>query len=403
MKSSAGDSSITKAGQVSAEPNLGALTGLRFFAAFSVVVYHFAMPALKNWPVPLVHLAGSGYTAVSLFFLLSGFILSYSYLDRQGSMRGTRRAFYVSRFARIFPAYFLAFVLAAPTNILWSLKIQSLQVATMKLATNALVVLTFLQSWTPWTAWAWNFPAWSVSVEAFFYFTFPWIAPRLTRLRPRACFAAACGLWLLSLLAPSLLYLLHGTAGAPGLGDRMQMVVEFNPLLRLPEFTIGILLGRLYRMGCDFGRASAAVSYLSVAALLAVLAFCPAIPHPLLANGLLVPLFACLLISLARNEGSLAWLLSQPVIMTLGEASFGIYILQIPVAYLLRLPPPYTSLPMFGIYVLVLIVVSLLSWRFVETPLRGRIRQLLTKKDADKTTAVSTERKAAFIRVPEFK
>ncbi len=80
---------------VRGEPNLNALTGLRVFAALGVVVYHFARPALYGWPAPLLNLAGSGYTAVSLFFLLSGFILSYSYLNGAGEMRGTRRAFYV--------------------------------------------------------------------------------------------------------------------------------------------------------------------------------------------------------------------------------------------------------------------------------------------------------------------
>lgn len=360
------------------EPNLNALTGLRVFAALGVVVYHFARPALNGWPAPLLNLAGSGYTAVSLFFLLSGFILSYSYLNGAGEMRGTRRAFYVSRFARIYPAYLLAFLLAAPTNIIWSLRVNHLPTAALKLMTSALAVLTLQQSWTPWTAWAWNFPAWSVSVEAFFYLSFPFLAPRLARLRPSACIKVAGALWIAALIAPVCLYLAKGTTGAPELSDHLQMAVEFTPLLRLPEFAIGILLGRAYRLGFSFGRLSAPLSYLSATAILVTLALCPSIPHPLLANGLLVPLFACLLFSLAHAKGLLARFLSQPLIVMLGEASYGIYILQIPIAYVLRLPPPHTSLKTFGIYLFALLCASVLSWRFVESPLRIRIREWLT-------------------------
>ena len=122
--------------------NLDGLTGLRFFAAFAVVIYHFTGPALTGWPTPLVNIAGSGFVAVSLFFLLSGFILSYNYLDPNGAMRGTKRSFYSSRFARIYPAYLLAFLVAAPTNIPWTLRVNHLTVAIAKLLFGSTLVLT---------------------------------------------------------------------------------------------------------------------------------------------------------------------------------------------------------------------------------------------------------------------
>jgi peptidoglycan/LPS O-acetylase OafA/YrhL len=364
-----------------AKPNLSALTGLRFFAAFGVVIYHFARPALKGWPAPLLNLAASGYTAVSLFFLLSGFILSYSYLNA-GQLRGTARAFYASRFARIYPAYLLAFLLAAPTNLLWSLRVNHLPIAALKLLTSALVVLTLQQAWTPWTAWCWNFPAWSVSVEAFFYLAFPWIGPRLARLRLRTCIKISVALWLISLCAPMALFLGKGVTGAPELGDHLQMIIEFNPLLRLPEFVIGILLGRAYSMGLTAKLGSKIPPYLSAGCIILVLAFCPSIPHPLLANGLLTPLFALLILGLTQEKGWLPQLLSRPILVMLGEVSYGIYILQIPVAYVLRMPPPHQSLRAFGIYVLALLAAAILSWRFVESPLRTRLRQWLTKDES---------------------
>src|SRR5579863_1305776 len=84
-----------------------ALTGLRFFAALHVVFYHYAVGLL---PYPLSSVAKNGYVAVGLFFVLSGFVLAYNYADRPMDIR----TFWTARFARIYPAYLLAFVLIAP-------------------------------------------------------------------------------------------------------------------------------------------------------------------------------------------------------------------------------------------------------------------------------------------------
>ncbi len=373
-----------------AKPDLKALTGLRFFAAFGVVVYHFARPALSGFPKPVQQLAGSGYAAVSFFFLLSGFILSYSYLNRQGTLRGSIKDFYVARFARIYPAYLLAFLLAAPHNVWTSLHANAFTTAVAKLAFSAVALLSLQQAWTPWTAWCWNFPAWSVSVETFFYLSFPFLGPILARLRMSACLLLSGLLWALALLAPLALFLTKGTVNAPELNDHLQMVVEFNPLLRLPEFLIGILLGRAFALGLGNKLPLRGLSYLALAAVIGVLGFVPGIPHPFLANGLLVPLFACLILSLTKDRSLLNRLLSLPVIVLLGEASYGVYILQIPVSYVLRMPPPHLALSTFAVYVAVLLASALLSWKFVELPLRKIVRKRFMTEKREKSAVENT-------------
>ncbi len=362
--------------------NFDALTGLRFFAAVAVVIYHFAEQLKNSWAQPLANLAGSGFVAVSFFYVLSGFVLSYSYVNPQGEMQGSRRSFWVARFARIYPAYLLAFLLAAPINIVWTLHVNHLGPAIAKLFVGAISVLSLQQAWTPWSAWYWNYPAWSVSVEAFFYLAFPFLALALRRLRLRTAFIAMGSLWLLSLLPPALLVLSHGAAGSPG--NRLEMAVEFTPLLRLPEFIIGILLGRIYVQGFRLSAVSARIAtYFSIAAILMILAFVsPAIPRPLLASGLLSPLFALLILAMAEGETLLAKGLAWSPLVLLGEASYGIYILQIPVSYILRSPPPAKSMAYLSFYLLVLIAAALLSWRFVEAPMRLQIRRWLLRKDS---------------------
>src|ERR1035437_982751 len=85
-------------------PPLRALTSLRFFAAMYVVLFHESHNPGHIVLFPLAaRFVASGFTAVTLFFVLSGFILAYNY-DRIRS----RREFWISRFARIYPVYFLS-------------------------------------------------------------------------------------------------------------------------------------------------------------------------------------------------------------------------------------------------------------------------------------------------------
>jgi peptidoglycan/LPS O-acetylase OafA/YrhL len=192
------------------------------------------------------------------------------------------------------------------------------------------------------------------------------------------------GCWLLSLLAPSLLLAIHGAPTT--VSDRVANAIEFTPILRLPEFIMGMLLGRIWTLGFrlkpSWCRFATAVSLLSV---LAVMSQDTASIRPLIAGGLLAPLFALLIVSLAEGYGSFAQLLSWKPIVLLGEASYGIYILQVPVAYAIGLKPPISSLPLLLAYLSVLFVSALASWRFVEGPMRSWIKNRL---DCKATSAI---------------
>lgn len=89
------------------------MTALRFFAAFAVFSYHFLQYGVGGRPQWLRTLVGSGYLGVTLFFILSGFILVYVYHDTDLTRPETRREFFVHRIARIYPVYLLAWLLFA--------------------------------------------------------------------------------------------------------------------------------------------------------------------------------------------------------------------------------------------------------------------------------------------------
>jgi peptidoglycan/LPS O-acetylase OafA/YrhL len=213
--------------------SLDSLTGLRFIAAFMVVLLHFGNP-----PAPhLVHnIISQGFVAVSLFFILSGFILTYNYIDTEGRLKTGKREFMLARFSRIYPAYLLGFVIYAPFALkeIAAIDAHSPWVNTTYFAVAA---LGLVQSWSTSTALVWNSPAWSLSAEAFFYLLFPFVAPLIVRLNGRSLLLAGLLFWLAS-MAAFFVHQLHPHF------DRNFWV--FNPLLRLPEFLLGIVLGKFW-------------------------------------------------------------------------------------------------------------------------------------------------------------
>ncbi len=147
-------------------PALDALTGLRFPAALMVVCFHFGAWLLQAIGSPaLSRLVGTGYSGVTLFFVLSGFILAYTYRGADGAMTASARTFWRARFARVYPVYALGLVAAVTLGLPVTLAAGAdpgLFVATILLSAG------FLQNWVSGMALSGNAPGWSTDnfVEA---------------------------------------------------------------------------------------------------------------------------------------------------------------------------------------------------------------------------------------------
>src|SRR6201994_2697716 len=96
--------SVVRSGEIKA------LTGLRIIAAVWVVLFHFrpllrdAAPGFRSALAPVLNCGAQG---VDLFFMLSGFVLTWNYLDRMGesfSFRSTMHFLWL-RLATVWPAY----------------------------------------------------------------------------------------------------------------------------------------------------------------------------------------------------------------------------------------------------------------------------------------------------------
>jgi len=358
-------------GKGPSQPHIHALTGIRFFAAMHVVIFHTS--GWATWKSgPLRDLAGSGYVAVSLFFVLSGFILAYTY----GPRGIARREFYVARVARIYPVYALGLLLAAPFFVREHLHAHTVG----GMVARAAAVTTLTQAHVPAWTLAWNPPAWSLSVEAFFYLLFPWIAPPLLAASPAKGRAIATVAWLASMAVVGVYLILSGHSPTYASEGTWLDAVRYGPLFRLPEFVIGIVLGKELLAGTRLPRASASIS---IVAVVLVLMAAPGLPYLLIHNGLLVPLFALVILSLATHSGLLARFFGSRPLVALGEASYALYILHVPLFMIARsvtkaMAPSFVDTgPFCALYAALATVASFIAFRVVEVPMRSRVRAAL--------------------------
>ncbi len=370
-------------------PSLGALTGLRFVAAAQVVLFHSMGPRLDQMPHWLASLVGAGYTGVSLFFVLSGFVLAYNYLTPGGGGVKKTGDFFAARVARIYPVYLVGVLLALPGLGLRLLRVHGAGDALFSGAPVVLSALTLTQSWIPSYACQVNCPGWSLSVEAFFYLMFPLIAYLLTPRSNASLFPIVLCCWAASLLMGWAYVHLDPDAlgAATPLSDGFWLnALKYNPLVRLPEFMIGMSLGLAFLRAPDVLRGqSRRIAPAALGIVLVLLVVSRWLPYPVLNNGLLLGPFALLILALAAGSGILAGFLSSPPMLLLGEASYALYILHVPIHSILRrLVPPAgplaeTSTGFLIVYLLVSVLVAVLVLRWLEEPARVVLRKRLVQ------------------------
>lgn len=321
----------------------------------------------------LTGLMSGGHAAVAFFFVLSGFILAYAHAGATESdgcnVKST--TFWRLRFARIAPAYYLALLLALPLAVH---TIATTGAPSWSLIVGLSSVPLFLQAWWPPYALLWNYPAWSLSVECLFYALFPWLA----RVSAR---------WSITVLLAttySLIVLVNAFWGE--LSTEGGVFAEFQPdhlqpwsyfpILHLPQFVLGMALCRLYLFGPTVSP-GLHVAMLGVGLAVLVLVFGGAwlLPAWTRSDPAVVLIFALIVFG-GAGAASATTLFTLPAFVLLGEASYSIYILHIPLrVWWQALTIDGLGLSLAGwldfcLYFGFVVVVSVLTFRHIETPLR---------------------------------
>jgi peptidoglycan/LPS O-acetylase OafA/YrhL len=276
-----------------------------------VIIGHFYSAWLLLFPaLGFIHrFASRGGLGVDLFFLLSGFILSYVYPATHQRF-GIREygKFVWFRLARVYPNH------VATIGMLAVLLVASRYFKFQfggDYPLNALPYeLTMTHAWISMHYTHWNYPSWSISAEWFAYLAiFPtcWHLARRFRLQGAAMIGICYG----ALIVYCVL-------------DGRHMFPKHQALYRVGcEFVAGSALFRAYQARCGLvGLCHRHASTLFVA-LLAVLAMLP-VASPVV-DSMAILLFPLLLLGLTAEETMIAKFFSTEVALFMGRVSYAVY------------------------------------------------------------------------------
>jgi peptidoglycan/LPS O-acetylase OafA/YrhL len=362
-------------------PQLRALTSFRFFACLAVFLHHCvdftASGHAKHTGIN--RFLWEGWSGVSFFFVLSGFILAYNYSDRlTNTSRPALRTFYVSRVARIYPLYVLTFAIAAVALIgEWGR-------AGVAGAGAAISQVTLTQAFLPvrdpfgsnhLAALGFDGPAWSLSCEAFFYLSFPFLMLVLVRRHSALLAGVAVAVWawvfVLALHLPS--------------SPLANWAMYTFPPIRLAEFVVGVCGGLLFIRHRDrLGGARAWWTAAEVLALglLAAAVLCSSIAPPLLRYAsYYLPFFGFIILVFAAERGRVSRALRGSRMVFLGEISFAFYLLHVLVfraaVYLGLFTPGVPAVAVLAGVFAVTLAGSAALFLAYEKPMRSQVRRRL--------------------------
>lgn len=246
-----------------------------------------------------------------------------------------------------------------------------------------------MQSWFPPYALSLNGPGWSISVEAFFYLTFPFILFGIKKSNIS---------WKILLLVSFLLYFftqaslsnLLGNGFYKGFPSPSHDLIYYYPLSHYCSFLLGISGGYIYIKHPQWFNKRGFLSFIILISAIAINYF--ALQNPSITRNIIgYPLafgssfysllFLLLILSLVHSKNFITIMMSSPFFVLLGEASYSLYILQIPIRYIytnyilkyLMISDPNVN---FFVFVLLLICFSIASYHFIEKPGKRKILDL---------------------------
>lgn len=359
------------------------LTGIRAFAALWVLAMHLYSPLLNGTIFyPFVMGGGSG---VTLFFILSGFILSYVYQEKfkKGSFLKNSKEFILNRIARIYPLHLFCLTYVACALFYFNMYSQSLEIFIYN--------LLLIQGWGifGWSHASYDAAAWSISVEFFCYLCFPILIYFVNKTNKFILFLFFCILCFFSFFTryndydsffkPLFQSICWGDSEgrfycgkAIGYYGIFFMIgVSLYPLAKkLPE-----------RKAWDYG------CLLAFIMLFALFAF-PVNQVDIYFNtlfGLLAVIYSILIISLYKTTGIFQRIFGNKIAVYLGDISFALYMThEWVMETVLRISSPSLHLPLQWLSLFFALIIAALLYHFFEIPSRNFLRAWFKNKPSEK-------------------
>jgi peptidoglycan/LPS O-acetylase OafA/YrhL len=381
------------------------LTGIRFVAAAWVLLYHLQGPlntmGLLGIPV-FDDVLRVGRLGVDLFFALSGFILTHTYLTRLGpKIKGRATVdFWWLRLARVYPVHLVMLVIAGIAVVAQA------KVTGEDLDRDWLNPIDFIknlllvQEWGADPQRGWNFVAWSLSMEWLAYLIFPVLVLLIWLFYKRLSTGWIIVIWCV-VMAPLVAY-------AFTTGDAYYTANWGSTYRILTEFTAGaityLIVRRLVPDGSLDPRPRVEKLATTLSAVLPLLVIAGAVilgnlpaaqppqtnlgidaePLPPYFHLLLVPLLIIWIGALALSRHGLARTLGTRTLVLGGFISYSLYMTHLVWFGLWRAGMTAVGIEGGALYavgfvglVVGAIVIAWLMWKFVEEPAREWMRTIV--------------------------
>ncbi|MCU4542684.1 acyltransferase [Acinetobacter bereziniae] len=344
------------------------LTSLRIFFALFVFLSHLSF--LKNdeqYAKLFYSIFNEGFLGVSFFFILSGFILAYNYKEKFLLGKISKKTFYVSRLARIYPIHFFTMLVALILGLISSSD------NVKYILEHIFLIQSFFSDQDIY--FSLNSPSWSISDEMFFYLLFPFVI-----------FLNKSYKILLFIFFIFLIFILNYK-----LSDNLKHYwLYISPIIRFSDFLLGILLFDIFeRVKKIYAKKESPLIFELFAIFLFIVFF---IFHDKIDLGYRysvyywIPMSLIILIfSLSKvlySQNSVSNILSNKYLVWLGEISFCFYLIHLLVIQVMNYIRVKLSLSidllLFSIFIFIFtLIASAIAYKFIEKPLNKKVKEYL--------------------------
>lgn len=339
---------------------LSGINVLRGFLSLSVLLWHYqhfwiggaefdysSQPWFALLRVPYTR----GYDAVPMFWMVSGVVLANAYFTNL--QRGQLATYVWARVARLYPLHLITLILVAALQLLGDPP----QIYGNNNVKHFMLNLLFVPWWGFEDGYSFNAPIWSVSIEIPIYVAFALLIYRLhTNVRLWLVIGVLASLSMLRIFGPDLL-------------DPIGVKSDF--VRCAAYFFMGVVISRLIRV--DSRRSAFTWMVLSLG-LLAALGLDSG-------NWLFGTSMALSILAIA--VGPVSQFLSSRPLRTFGELTYSVFLWHVPIQICLRwflietgLTNRYFGSPLLLVgYVSTTYLVGYLSFKYIEEPMRRKIRR----------------------------
>jgi peptidoglycan/LPS O-acetylase OafA/YrhL len=352
--------------------SLDTLTAFRGLLAMWVVLHHYNFDfKMHKFDFSFFEpITSKGYYAVGGFFILSGFIVSCAYLNMLSkfNFKNTLK-FFVLRLVRIYPIHIVTILFYVFAVYVFKLKILETSFTGMDFVYNILLI----HAWGFCKDFSWNGPSWTLSAEWFLYLTFPFVAILFSKLK---------GLKTNILLIVTIILFEYFIKTQ----DLSQVnFFYFHGVVRgFFQFLYGVILFNIYSI---FPKKNILYDYISILTFLSLLLVVYFSADQILdihayysnQDMLIMLLMAGLVFSLSKCNGLILKIFNSKFLQRLGLISYSIYMVHTPIGQVMQSlfisNNIKNNLFFMPLYVLLVLVVADVTYRYVEAPTREYIKK----------------------------